>query len=282
MRLKTNIKILLISLLGGSLAACSVFHKSQVEGVVAEVNGQYLTCAELDEVTRDVADSAAVADAYIRQWATQILEYTEAKDRASKELEAMVEDYRRSLYIHEYEQRMVTKYRPRVWEDSVVADFYEQQQSRFVLRDNIVQGILLVMPLKTPQLANLKKWLTNLDEKNTEKIEKYAYRYATGYEYFPAEWKTTNQITLRLPIELEALQQQMKHSNQIVVEDSTSVYVLQITDKHFIGEKMPLSYAREEIEEVLLNRWKVTFLQQRREELYKEALRYNKLKLYEK
>ncbi|MCQ2340559.1 MAG: hypothetical protein MJZ79_07280 [Paludibacteraceae bacterium] len=282
MKSRTNIKILLITLLCGSLSACSVFHKQQVEGVVAEVNGQYLTCAELDDITRGMEDSAAVADAYIRQWATQIIEYAEAKDRASNELEAMVEDYRRSLYIHEYEQRLVTKYSPQTWQDSVVAAFYEQQQSRFVLHDNIVQGILLVMPLKTPQLANLKKWLTNLDEKNTEKIEKYAYRYATGYEYFPNEWKTTNQIALRLPLELEALQQQMKRTNQIIVEDSMSVYVLQLTDKHFIGEKMPLSYAKEEIEEVLLNRWKVTFLQQHREELYKDALRYNKLKIYEK
>lgn len=282
MRLKMNIKIFLICLLGVGLSACSLFYKKQVEGVAAEVNGQYLTYDELDEVTRDVEDSAAVADAYIRHWATQILEYADAKDRTSEQLEVMVEDYRRSLYIHEYEQRMVAKYRPRAWHDSVVADFYEQQQSRFILRDNIVQGVFLVVPIKTPQLANLKKWLTNLDEKNTEKIEKYAYRYATGYEYFPNEWKTTNQITLRLPIESESLQQEMRHSNQIVVEDSTSVYVLQITDKHFIGEKMPLSYAREEIEEVLLNRWKVTFLQQRREELYKDALLYNKLKLYEK
>lgn len=282
MRLKTNIKIILVSLLGGSLSACSVFHKQQIEGVVAEVDGQYLTCAELDDITRGMADSAAVADAYIRQWATQIIEYSEAKDRASNELEAMVDDYRRSLYIHEYEQRLVTKYSPQVWQDSVVAAFYEQHQSRFVLRDNIVQGVLLIMPLKTPQLPNLKKWLTDLDEKNTEKIEKYAYRYASGYEYFPNEWKTTNQIALRLPIEPETLQHQMKRTNQIVLEDSISVYVLQLTDKHFIGEKMPLSYAREEIEQVLLNRWKVTFLQQRREELYKDAIRYNKLKIYEK
>jgi len=267
------------------LAGCSMWQPKHREGVAVELNGQELTFTQLDEITRNAQsteDSAARADAYIFQWASDILEYTEAQDRASADLESLVEDYRRTLYIHEYEQKMVARHQPKNWPDSLVERIYEQQKEQMRLKETILKGVLLVVPQGTPKIAQMKSWLTHLTDDNIEKIEKYAFQYATGYEYFPTQWYTSNQIILRLPLQNNFLEEKLSKNNQIVIEDSTSVYVLQITDKRLVGDIMPIECARENIEQLLLNDWKINFLKKERQQLFDAAQRYDKLKRYER
>ncbi len=266
-----------------ALASCSLFEKKQAAGVVAELKGHQLTRIELDQITSaaDKADSAAIAEQYIRQWAEDILLYDEAKDRPSAEVEKLVEDYRRSLYIHEYEQRLVARYRPHHWQDSVVRTVYANNKNRLRLHQTIVKGVLVIVPQKTPKQEKVKKWLSTLTEDNIDKIDKYALQYATGYEFFADEWRSANQILMQIPTETDILNQHIAKRNQIIVEDSASVYILQLTDKRMSGDIMPMDYAKEQIEQILLNRWQVDFMKQKKANLYNEAVRFNKLKRYE-
>ena len=114
----------------------------------------------------------------------------------------MVEDYRRSLYIHEYEQHLIAQRMPREVLDTLVQEFYDNHRNRFILRDDVVKGLLLVTPKDSPNLDKLRKKIMEPHlEENIEWIEKFAYQYATGYELFLDQWMTTNQILLRMPFE---------------------------------------------------------------------------------
>ena len=76
--------------------------------MVAELGTHKMFRSELEAVTNlavDNEDSVRMADAYIRQWATDILFYDKAHAHEDPELEALVDDYRRSLYVHRYEER---------------------------------------------------------------------------------------------------------------------------------------------------------------------------------
>jgi hypothetical protein len=148
------------------------------------------------------------------------------------------------------------------------------------LQDHIFKGILLVLPHSTPQLDQLKKWLNALNEDNMEKIEKYAYQYASGYELFNDSWVTANQILLRLPIQTDILKTSLRQNSTIQVEDSLSTYILHVTDKHFAGEVMPLEYAKPEITKWILSQKQVKFLQDERKEVYENAIRFKKIKIY--
>ncbi|MCQ2348112.1 MAG: hypothetical protein MJZ65_02875 [Paludibacteraceae bacterium] len=277
-------KKILYILLGIGLASCALVPSEHRENVVAEVNGQQLTKEQLAVLTSSAGnaqDSAAIAEAYIRQWAIQILEYEEARDRADADIEKMVEDYRRSLYVHEYEQQLVARHQPKEWPDSMVEAVYATNREQLLLREPIVKGVLLVVPQGAPKMDYLKHWLKKLDDKNIEKIEKYAFQYATGYEYFPNEWRSANQILMRMPMETDLLSERMAKNSQVVLEDSNAVYILQVTDKRIVGDVMPADYAKERIDQILLSHWQVGYLQQRRNKLYNEAVRFNKLKIYE-
>jgi len=267
------------------LAGCTWVQPKHQDGVAVELDGRSLSFAELDDITRSAtspADSAQMAETYIYQWATDILEYDEARDRANEDIERLVEDYRRSLYIHDYEQKLIARHQPKQWPDSVVENIYAQQQNHLRLRESIVKGVLLVVPQGAPKINYLKNWLGHLTDANIEKIEKYAFQYASGYEYFPNQWRSINQIIMHLPLQTNTLEERLTRGGQIVMEDSMSVYILQVTDKRMSGEIMPLDYAREDIQQILLNDWQVGFMKNERRSMYDKAVRFNKLKRYER
>lgn len=267
------------------MVGCTLFERQRKSGIVVECNGHSLTQVEIDALTNGLQseDSARVAESYIRQWAMDLLVYDAAKEVESKEIERLVEDYRRSLYVHDYEERMIAQRMPKHVEDSLVKGFYETHSSRFVLDETIVKGMLLIVPLGAPNMDELKRQMAKpFDDENLELIEKYAYNYAIGYELFLEDWTRSGQILLRMPFSETNLHKQLNQKRQIVVEDSVNTYLLQVTDVHMKGTEMPLDYARTKIEQILLNERRVEFLEQERDKLYNKALQQNNLIRYEK
>ena len=265
--------------------SCRFFDRSQrAADAVAEVNGVYLSAFQLAEVTYGLAseDSARVADAYIRKWATRILEYDRAKNAATPEMKELVEDYRRTLYVHEYEQQLIARRMSKQIPDSVISQFYATHKDQFILQDPILKGILMILPKDAPQQDKLKKQLLTLGEKDhLEKVEKYAFQYASGYELFLDDWKRGSQILLRLPLSTDQLQQKLNSKPLIELSDTSSTYLLLVTDKHLKGDWMPLDYAEPEIKQLLLRERQMAFLEEEKRSLYDNALLLRKVKIYD-
>ena len=272
-------RFLMLLLAMAGLSGCNLFQRDIKEGAVAQLGNYYLYQSDLDQVTASAAnaeDSARYADQYIRRWATDILQYQAGKDHSSPEVEALVEDYRRSLYVAEYERHLVDKRMPKHVNDAEADTFYVHHADRFILQENILEGVLLVLPLDAPSLPELKKKLSDInDEENIEYIEKYAYRHAAGYELFTTQWRTGNQILMRMPS--NKWQKTLAANKQFEERDTTSIYLLQVTDCRLAGEQMPIEYARPTIDKMILAERRVSFLNAQRDELYEDAVRYGKL-----
>lgn len=267
------------------LNGCHLFEEKRSIGSVAEYNGRIITLKEIQLLTTGLSpeDSTRVAEQYLRQWAVGLIEYDIAKDQTNKTIELLVDDYRRSLYIHEYEEKLIAQRMSRIIEDSLIQAFYNLHSKKLVLKEDIFQGILLVIPNDAPNMSDLRKKIQHPEEEeNIEWMEKFAYQYASGYELFLDDWKTMSEIIVLLPLEQKELHKQLKTRRQIEVRDSIHTYVLQVTNIHLQNEQQPLSYARKEIEEILLQQRQIEFLQEERELLYNKAIKEGKLKLYEK
>lgn len=267
-----------------SLTGCSMAKRRHQAGAAVEMNGQYLYYSTLDSLTIGLSgeDSARVADLYIQQWAKDILEYQKARDNADNAIEALVEDYRRSLYVHNYEQNLIDKRMSKQVADSVIERIYTDHQQEYLLQEGLLKGMLIVVPKDAPNLQKLKQWMTNLNEKNLEEIEKYAFHYASGYELFNDRWVSEQEMVLQMPFESNQLSQMLHQRSQIELSDSLTTWILQVTERRQRGETMPLEHARPEIEKAILSRRQVDFLQQEREKLYEQAILFQKIKFYEK
>ena len=278
-------KLLYISILFlcAVLSGCQWFEQKRMTGVAVALNGQYLYQSTLDSLSFGLSseDSARVVEQYVKQWAKDILEYERAKGAADKAIEALVEDYRRSLYVHAYEQELVERRMPKQVADSVVEQIYAAHPEKFELRESLAKGVLIVVPNGAPNMKKLRGWLTDLNEENLENIEKFAYNYAIGYELFTDQWRTAQQLLMSMPFERDELNRLLRSKQQIELQDSLSTYILQVTDKRMAGEPMPIEYARPEIEKAVLSQRRVQFLQEERERLYGDGVKYNNIVFFE-
>ena len=277
-------KVLIFIIFAAFLSACSQLEQKRHSGIVVDYNGKVITKAEIDLLTIGMTeeDSIRVAEHYVRQWAAELIEYDIAKDKANKEIEKLVDDYRRSLYIHEYEQRLIAQRMPQEVEDTLVNQFYQENISHFILPETVLKGVLLVVPNGAPDMDQLRRRIVEpTSEENIEWIEKFAYKYATGYELFLEQWQTTSQIVLRMPFEKDDLNKRLKQKRQIEMQDSINTYILQVTDIYQDGANMPIDYARPEIEKIILRQRQVEFLSTEKQGLYDKAFKEGKIKRYE-
>lgn len=279
------------------LCGCQALEKKQQVGAVAELNGQYLYRSTLDSLTLGLnsEDSLRVVQLFIRQWAQDILLYDNSTARTHREIEQMVSEYRRTLYAQAYEDRLVERRMPKSIPDSAVQAIYDRMPDRFILDESIVKGVLLVVPNDAPNLSKVKQWLLKIGTERQERkerknskatnvlddIEKYVYQNASGYELFTDQWTTVTALTRQMPVERADLETKLKYGNRIEISDSTQTFILQVTEKHMRGEKMPVEYARPQIEKIILNARRVEFLRKERERLYNDAVQEKKIKFFD-
>ncbi len=265
------------------LTGCKYIQAHQKNGIAAEVNGQKLYEIDVIAVVGNLTgeDSVRVRNEYIQQWATEILIQEKANEYITPAIERLVADYRRSLCVYEYEKDIIRQRVNGILEDSVLLLFYENHQDRFVLQDDIFKGLLLVIPQDAPEQEALMNSFKNLDEEDLQFLEQYAYQNATGYELFLAEWKTANQLFVRMPFEKNNLVTELRNKQQVIVQDSLNKYILHVTDKCLRGKEMPFDYAKHEIQKIILSQKQNAFIKQEHERLYKESVRSKKVKLYE-
>ena len=275
-----NKPIIYLALASFLLCGCQALEKKQQSGAAVEVNGHYLYRSTLDSLTLGLnsEDSMRVTQQYISQWAKDILLYDNAKAQANSEIERMVEDYRRALYVHAYEEYLVERHMSKTVLDTTVAQIYAQMSDRFILDESIIHGILVVVPNDAPNIAKLRGWMS---KKEMDNIEKYAYQNASGYELFDDKWLTTTDLLNHMPIERGDIENKLKSKDQVEMSDSLYTYILQVTDKYLRGSAMPIEYARPQTEKMVLHERQVDFLQKEREKLYNEAIQEQKIKFYE-
>ena len=288
---------IVLSVLMTLLCGCQALEKKQQVGAVAELNGQYLYRSTLDSWTLGLnsEDSLRVVQLFIRQWAQDILLYDNSTARTHQEIEQMVSEYRRTLYAQAYEDRLVERRMPKSIPDSAVQAIYDRMPDRFILDESIVKGVLLVVPNDAPNLSKVKQWLLKIGTERQERkerknskatnvlddIEKYVYQNASGYELFTDQWTTVTALTRQMPVERADLETKLKYGNRIEISDSTQTFILQVTEKHMRGEKMPVEYARPQIEKIILNARRVEFLRKERERLYNDAVQEKKIKFFD-
>lgn len=160
------------------------------------------------------------------------------------EIESLVQDYRRSLYIHEYEQQWLNKNMPQTLNEDTLKIIYEQNKSHFLLEDDLLKGILLILPIGAPNQDKLAMWMNSPNEKNLEKIEKYAFQYASGYQLFLDDWVPQSEI-----------------KKYTMENDSTHTSVLHVTERIKTGEPMPYEFAHSQLEQYLLEKRKHEYIQ---------------------
>jgi len=278
---------LLLIFLFGSLIGCDVKSPDQTRIPLLEVEGKFLY---LDQVQGVIPpnitgpDSVQIADSYIRKWVTDVLLYENAKRNVTDkdEIERLLDDYRKSLIIHQYQQNLLQQRLPEQPSEEEMLVFYRNFSEQFILRENLLKGILLVLPVGAPRLNDVRRWVQSGDNKSLEKIEKYSLQHGLSYDYFVDRWVQSNEILKKIPVQQEQLSNSIGNGSFFEVSDSLKHYMLNVDSVKKSGELEPFETAKEKISNIILNQLKSDFMLNFEDELYRDAIRNGTVTFFNK
>ena len=253
---------------------------------LVEVAGKFLYQEDLHAalpLNLSVEDSVLFAENYIKNWVEDILLFDKAEDnvRDSEKVKALVENYRRALVMHAYQEELVSQQLSGEIMSDEVADYYETHKSLFVLENPVVKGMFIKVPLGASGLADVRRWYKKNTQDAIEKLEKYSLRNAVTYDYFYDQWRPLEEIEAMLPVKSwESGSNYLKQNPDVELKDTAFHYFLHIEEFQGKGEQKPLDFAGEEIKEILINLKRVDFINRVKEDLYRQASEKNGINYY--
>ncbi|MDR0371353.1 MAG: peptidyl-prolyl cis-trans isomerase [Prevotellaceae bacterium] len=224
-------------------------------------------------------DSISVSDRYIKKWVTDVLMYETAKRniRNLSEIEKMVEEYRRSLIVHEYQQNLLSERLPQSLPEAELKSFYDESQRSIISNENYIKGLFLVVPASAPNLNAVRQWVRKGDHVSLESIEKYSLQNAISYDYFFDRWLDFVEIMRKLPKPIANPSGFISNNSFYETEDSSQHYFLKISEYRLIGDVEPFEIAKDKIETIILNQRRYEFMSTFEEELYNDAVSNKKI-----
>lgn len=279
-----------VSIVGGIilslvLSSCD-FVSSLVrhDKVVAEVMGKRLTETELyrnlDLTGLSPSDSADAIDVYVRDWASSTLMYELACDEfsGSKELDSLVESYRQSLYVYEYELRLIKEHLSTQITDDQVFTYYKENSSLFYLQEPLVQGVLMTLLNKSPDYEVIKLLMESPRDTNMDMIESYSVKNAAKFDYFNNTWTLFSEIQKKCPLPIHEVD--FKEKTLYTETDSVRTVFLYVTKCVSAGDMQPFEFAKSRIRSILTEQRKTGYLRSYRNELYERGLSNGSVKRY--
>jgi hypothetical protein len=242
-----------------------------------EVEGNFLYTDEVQQIIPpnvNDTDSTAIANSYIRKWVTDVLMYENAKRNITNknEIDELVESYRKSLTIHQYQQKMIEQKLPKEPSEEDMKAFYTQYSAQLVLKENIIKGLLLIIPQKAPKLNIVRSWVQSGNSKSLENIDKYSLQNAISYDYFGDKWLPLSEILKRMPLKIEDPTRFLASNRFVETSDSTEHYFLRIESYKTTGQVEPYDMAKDRIGNILLNKQKADFIAKFEKEIYNDAV----------
>lgn len=252
-----------------------------------EVEGKFLYVDEVQQVIPpnvNDTDSTEIAQSYIRQWATDVLMYENAKRNITNktEIDELVESYRKSLIIHQYQQKMIEQRLPKEPAEEDLKKFYTQYGEQLVLKEDILKGLLLIVPKNAPKLANVRSWVQAANTKSLESIEKYSIQNAISYDYFGDKWLLFSEVLKKIPLKIEDPTRFVSSNRFVETQDSTQHYFLRIQSYRTSGQTEPYEMAKNRIANILLNKQKADFILKFENEIYDDAVKNETVTFFKK
>ena len=277
----------LIALVSITLLVSCKWNKSVTEYVygktpIVEIGTDVLYVEDIKQVVPlglSEADSTLFAQQFIKNWAQDVLFYQNAIRNIpdTKDIDRLVENYRRSLIEHEYQRRLIEQKFSSETAEEDIERFYNDNERLFVLDESLLRGLFLKISNKSHDLSDIRKLYTRQDDESFEEIEKYSIRNAARCEFFYDNWRTVAEIEVLLPPLEKPLETMLKDNGSFEFKDEEYIYLLNVSEFAPKGSIEPLDHARSRIRGLLINSNEVSYMRKIKEDLYDAAIEKNRI-----
>ncbi|MEO8759554.1 MAG: hypothetical protein ABI388_01155, partial [Bacteroidia bacterium] len=133
---------------------------------------------------------------------------------------------------------------------------------------------------KTPNADKVKKWYTSKETKDYDNLKKYCIQYADNFFLDDNTWLLLDDVMKEIPLRDYNPELLLKTSHQIELSDSTFTYYLNIKDFKIKNNPSPLSFEKENIRQIIINKRKLSLIEQMKQSVYSQAKESNNFEVY--
>lgn len=268
------------------LTGCSGFFKKKTEHPLARVYSDYLYESDLKSIIPQgtpAQDSINLVKSYIDSWIHQRLVIHQAEQNLTSDqmdFTQQLENYKNSLIIYTFENELVKQKMDTLVTDADIEGYYDINQQNFLLKDNIVQLQYVKLPLKSAYVKQFRKLLGSDDPADKNRLSQQCEQYASDYFLDDMNWLPFNDILKQIPIKTYNQEEFLKNHRDLEYQDSAFTYLVRFRDFKIKESVSPLSFEKERIRNILLNKRKIDLTKKMREDIFEQAQKKNDFEIY--
>lgn len=269
--------------------SCKYFKKSTSEEsgkMVARVFDKQLPLGKvLHSLPKDTKgkDSVAFIKNYINNWIQLELIIHKAEQNLNddqKDVEQQLENYRNSLIIYAYEKELVRQKLDTNVTETEIEKYYQDNTRNFELKDNIVKVIYVKVNKSAPNMHKLKDWYKLSKTNDRKQLESYCHQFAENFYLDEESWLLFDDVLKEIPIKTYNQEQFLQNNRLIEMQDSAYNYFVNIVGFKVKESISPLSFERNNIRSIIVNKRKLKLIEQMRKDIYQDALKKTDFEIY--
>jgi hypothetical protein len=269
------------------LASCSNNPgKEQNRVAVAKANNEFLYEDEIKNIVSPgtpAKDSLELLKKFIDNWIRESLVIQKAESNLTdqqKDVEKQLQDYRKSLITYTYEKELVKQKLDTIVTNEEIEQYYNNNQSDFELKDNIIKVIYVKVSKKAPGIDKLKKWYKSDNMKDREQLSGYCHQFAENFYLDDNSWLLFDDLLKEIPIQTYNKELFLQNNRFVEVADSLHNYFLNIKGFKIKNSISPLSFEKDNIKNIILNKRKLELITKMKQDVYNDAANEKKIEIF--
>jgi hypothetical protein len=258
--------------------------KNAHQNAIAKAYDNYLYYSDLNLQERydNQADSINDVNYQIKNWLLSNVVLKQSANQLPKDIQAQIDEkvleYKNELYDFAYKSEVVRQKMNPTIEDSIVQQYYDTYVSSYLL-DEAYLRFVYVKCDKPKYVKEVEKWMKNsLDLSN---LEDFCKEELQECHLYPDKWISLRSFESKLDgVKINSSDIKGRKS-LIQLKNDNVIYLVKIIEFKDAGSPAPLSFVKEDIHSVLLNKKKTEFLNTFLNQLLDREMDKGKIKIFE-
>lgn len=276
------LSLLLILLLQG---CGSGFFRTSEDEMIARVYNTYLYRSDLEGIVPNETspgDSAMIVKNFINKWIEEQLLIQAAEESLSsdqKNFKGQLQNYRNSLLIYTYESFLIKQYMDTVVSDEEISRYYQDNKQNFELKENIVRVHFVILK-EVPRKNNpIKRLLLSNDPADLNELASFCDKNDCDY-YIQDEWIPFSELVKSIPLETYNQTTYLQNNKYVEFSNGSSYYFIRFLDFKIQEGVSPLSFEKENIRNIIINKRKAELIEKTRRKMLQEAMNTNGFEIF--
>ena len=251
--------------------------------IIASVNADKLFKKDLTRFlpsNLSKEDSVILVKGFINDWAIQKLLLKNAESNITQEeiesINDLVKDYKESLLINSYKERLIKQQLDTVILDEEIEVFYSNNRENFRLNEELIKIKHLHLAENILNKKELKELFKSDKIEDLEALEKQQLSFKS-YHFNDSTWSSLDKVMLKVPFSKENL---LNKTKLLQKQDSLGLYLATIKNVLMRNDIAPIGYIKPTIKQMILHRRKIELIREIEKILVQDATKNNNLKIY--